>query len=171
MIRRILSQVSALAILAMLSGCSHYQLGTSGQLTFASLYIAPVTMRAQIPQAQPILGSHIMDSFLRDGRISLVNGSTEADAILQITVRDYQRSVATVRPGDTGLARKLEVNMSAEITLTETKSGRDLIHQRIVTVKRDVFTDSGQQQGEYQILPLLAQDLAAKVSHMVLDTW
>ncbi|MCF7689039.1 MAG: hypothetical protein K9M98_15425 [Cephaloticoccus sp.] len=128
-------------------------------------------MRALIPQAQPILGSHLRYGFLRDGRISLVNSSPEADAILQITVRDYQHSVATVRPGDTGLARKLEVNMTAEITLTETKSGRDLIHQRIVTVKRDVFTDSGQQQAEYQILPLLAEDLAAKVAHTVLDTW
>jgi len=38
-------------------------------------------------------------------------------------------------------------------------------------VKRDVYTDSGQQQAEYQILPLLAEDLAAKASHAVLDTW
>ena len=61
--------------------------------------------------------------------------------------------------------------MTAEATLTDNRNGKDLFTARKLTVKRDAYTDSGQQQAEYQILPLLAEDLAAKVSHAVLDTW
>jgi hypothetical protein len=38
-------------------------------------------------------------------------------------------------------------------------------------VQREAFTDSGQLQSEYQTLPLLAESLAAKVTHAALDVW
>lgn len=161
----------ATALLLGTAGCSHYHLGTGSQLAFSSLYVAPVNMRALIPQAQPILGSALREGFLHDGRVSLVNDPAAAQAVLAITVRDYHRDVATVRAGDTGLARKFIVTLGAEATLTETATGRVLFKDRPIVVKRDVFTDSGQQQAEYQILPLLAQDLAGKATHAVLDTW
>ena len=171
MFRRNLHLIFLLAALVLLNGCGHYQLGTASQLKFSSLYIAPVSMRALIPQAQPILGTQMRESFLRDGRITLVNRPERADAILHVTVRDYHREVATVKPGDTGLARKFVITITAEATLVETATGRELFRQRPLVAMRDVYTDSGQQQAEYQLLPQLAQDLANKITHTVLDTW
>jgi hypothetical protein len=76
-----------------------------------------------------------------------------------------------VRPGDTGLPRKLDVTLTAELTLRDNRSGTDRFTRRPVTVKRQLFTDSGQVQAEYQLLPLLAADLAEKARHAVLDVW
>ncbi len=171
MFRRSINISLGLITVALLGGCGHYQLGTSGHVEFTTLYVAPVSMKALLPQAQPIIGTQIRESLLRDGRVTLVNSSDRADVRLNITVNDYQREVATVRPGDTGLARKFTITLIAEATLTVNGTGRVLFQQRQLIVKRDVYTDSGQQQAEYQLLPQLAQDLAAKITHTVLDTW
>jgi len=163
--------LSMLVILPFFAGCSHYQLGTASKLSFATLHVEPVKMVALVPQAEPIISTQLRTAFLHDGRLTLENSPAAADANLSVIVRDYYREVGTVRPGDTGLARKFIITMTAEATLTDNRNGKDFFTARMLTVKRDVYTDSGQQQAEYQILPLLAEDLAAKVSHAVLDTW
>ena len=128
-------------------------------------------MVALVPQAEAIISTQLRTAFLHDGRLTLENSPAAADATLTVVIRDYYREVGTVRPSDTGLARKFIITMTAEATLTNNRNGKDFFTARKLTVKRDVYTDSGQQQAEYQILPLLAEDLAAKVSHAVLDTW
>ncbi len=154
-----------------LAGCSHYQLGTEAKLSFATLYVEPVTVKALIPQAAPIFSTQVRETFIRDGRVTVVNSAAGADATLSIVVKSYDREVATVRPGDTGLARKFNLTVTAEATLRDNRSGQDLFTNRPFVLKRQIYTDSGQNQAEYQILPLLAQDLAEKASHAVLDVW
>ena len=167
------SQFRLLACLvAMLTaGCAGYRLGTGAHVEFNSLHVAPVQMKALVPQAQPMLTAAIREAFMKDGRLALAATPEAAGASLRIIVRDYRRDVATVRPGDTGLARKFVVTLTAEASLVNPSDGRIFFSGRTIEVQRDVFTDSGQQQAEYQILPLLAQDLADKLTHAVLDTW
>ena len=170
MIRHLKALVWPLLLLAC-AGCSHYRLGPGSETTFATLHVAPVIMRTLVPQAEPIIGTQLREAFVRDGRIQLVNSPEAADATLQLTVRDYRRDIATVRPGDTGLARKFTVTLQAEATLVDNRTGVVLFQDRPVIVRRDLFTDAGQLQAEYQLLPQLAQDLAARTAHAVLDTW
>lgn len=162
--------VSWISLMAC-SGCAHYQLGTSAELEFGTLYVVPVKMVALVPQAEPVITAQLRSAFVRDGRVELSNSETLADATLTVIVRDYHREVATVRSGDTGLARKFIVTLTAEATLTDNRSGKVYFKNRPLVAKRDLYTDSGQQQAEYQLLPMLAEDLAAKASHAVLDTW
>lgn len=171
MTRRISLLFGLLGLLVALGGCSHYHLGTSGPLVFSSLYVAPVKMRALVPQAKAIIGTQLREAFIHDGRLTLANDAATADATLTLTIKDYHREVATVRPGDTGLARKFIITVKALATLTDNRTGQTLFSDRPLQAQRDVYTDSGQQQAEYQMLPLLAQDLAARASHAVLDTW
>ena len=119
---------------------------------------------------QPV-STALRDEFLRDGRVTLVNSSAEADATLTLTLSDYHRDVATVRPGDTGLARTFTLTLGATATLHDNRAGRDLFTRRPVDAGRDAYTDSGQLQSEYQSLPLLAGALAKKISHAALDVW
>jgi len=108
---------------------------------------------------------------LRDGRVTLVNSAAEAEATLSLTLVEYQRAVATVRPGDTGLARTFALTLGANATLHDNRTGKDLFVQRRLNAARDVYTDSGQLQSEYQGLPLLAEALAHSAAHAVLDVW
>lgn len=153
------------------AGCAHYRLGTGATPAFASLYVEPVRIEATLPQAQAIVSTHLRDAFIRDGRLRLTGSAAEADAVLHLVVASYGREVATVRPDDTGLARRFDITVAARATLTDRRTGRVLFADRPLQAKRGVFTDSGQNQAEYQNLPLLAQDLARQAVHAVLDTW
>ncbi len=97
-------------------------------------------------------------------------------------ITDYRREVATQRRDDTGLARKFALTLGVRCTLKDRRAGKDLFTNREILVRRDAYTDSGQNlpsgtsvsgqlQAEYQALPLLADALADKVAHAVLDVW
>ena len=72
--------IAGLALLAFVGGCANYQLGTGGKLTFATLYLEPVANHTTLPQAQALVSSQLRERFLRDGRVTLVNSSADADA-------------------------------------------------------------------------------------------
>jgi len=154
-----------------LTGCSHYQLGTEGKLAFSTLFVEPVANKTLLPQAETITSTQLREAFNLDDRVKLVNSPAEADATLSVTIIDYHREMTAAREDDTGLARKFRLTLAANCTLHDNRQGKDLFTKRVVTVQRDAFTDSGQLQAEYQDLPLLAEDLAKKVSHTVLDVW
>ena len=88
-----------------------------------------------------------------------------------MTLVGYEREVAAASATDTGLARKFALNLRANCTLTDNRSKQPLFTNRPIRVTRDAFTDSGQLQAEYQTLPLLADALADRVAHAVLDVW
>jgi hypothetical protein len=157
--------------IAGLAGCSHYQLGTGGALAFRTIYVAPIENKTLLPQARALVSTVLREELLRDGRVTLVNAPEQADATLSLVLSDYHRDVATVRPGDTGLARKFALTLAATITLRDNRTGKNLFEQRPVNAVQDAYTDSGQLQSEYQALPLLAGALAKKVAHAALDVW
>lgn len=159
------------ALLALTAGCSHYRLGTGGPLAFRTLYIEPVESRALLPQSRALLSTQLRETFLRDGRVALVNSAAEADATLTVVIDDYRRDPMAAREGDTGLARKFNVTLGALCTLRDNRAQKPLFENRAVTAVREVFTDGGQLQAEYQTLPLLADTLAAKVAHSALNAW
>ena len=156
--------------LLLCTGCSHYQLGTGAQPGFATLYVEPVENRTVLPQARALLTTQLREAFERDGRVGLANSSETAEATLQVVIRDYHRDVASVQEQDTGLARKFTLTLGVSCTL-RTRDGKVLFQDRKVQVQRDAFTDGGQLGAEYMTLPLLAQAMAQRVSHTVLDVW
>ena len=152
-------------------GCANYRLGTGSTPSFRTLYVEPVANKTLLPQSQPLVTSRLRESFSRDPRVQLTNSAAGADATLVVVINDYHREVAAVREGDTGLARKFNVTLGASCTLRDNRTGQAMFENRSVSAVREVFTDSGQLQAEYQILPLLAEALATKVVHSALDIW
>jgi hypothetical protein len=160
-----------LSAVLCLPGCAHYQLGTEGKLGFTTLYVAPVANKTLLPQAQAIVSTQLREAFIKDARVTLVDSAADADATLSVTITDYHREVTAAREDDTGLARKFALTLGTTCTLRDNRSGKELFAKRAVSVQRDAYTDSGQLQSEYQTLPLLADALAQKISHTVLDVW
>ncbi|MEO7799091.1 MAG: LPS assembly lipoprotein LptE [Opitutaceae bacterium] len=161
----------ALAFLGIGAGCSHYQLGTDGKLAFTTLYIEPVGNETLVPQAQALMSARLRERFARDGRVNLVNSPQGADATLKVSLNDYHHTVATVREGDTGLARKFTLTFGAVCSLRDNRAQKNLFENRPVSTHRDAFTEGGKLQADYQTLPLLAESLSDRIAHAVLDVW
>lgn len=161
------------AIIWLGAGCAHYRLGTAAtaKLAFHTLYVAPVENKTLLPQARALVTTQLREAFARDVRVTLVNSPDAADATLAVTIVSYRRDVLTVREGDTGLARKFNLTLATTATLRDHRENKPLFENRPIEVQREVFTDSGQLQSEYQTLPLLAESLAAKLTHATLDVW
>ncbi len=168
---QLLRLVPVLGAMLVLPACAHYQLGTGARIKFATLFIAPVTSTTLIPQAQVLVTTQLREGFIRDGRVTLVDSPQGADAVLQVTLTGYDRTVAVARPDDTGLARRFDLALQARATLTDNRTKQIFFSQRPLTARRGVFTDSGLIPSEYQTLPLLAEQLADETLHAVLDTW
>ena len=171
---------------ALFSGCGHYQLGTTGKLTFTTIYVEPVKDSANVPQASALFSTQLRQALLRDSRVQLSSSPDSADVTLSVDLRSYERQLATARRDDTGIARSLDINLSAVCSLRDNRNGQMLFERRTVEATREIFTSdapsehapdgspifvSRQLQAEYQTLPLLAESLADRVSHAVLDVW
>lgn len=154
------------------SSCAHYQLGTSAApLAFESIYIAPVTNTAAVPQAVALVSRELRTALLRDGRVTLAADADSADAVLTVELTDYGRSFTAVQPTDTALARKFDLALGARCSLLNQRTGETLFDHRTVRVTRQIYVDEGQNPAEYQALPHLADQLADWVAHAVLDVW
>jgi hypothetical protein len=177
---RVWSLLLACAFLAQ--GCAHYTLGSGAFPSFETLYIESSKNKTTLAQSQAVVSTMLREAFIRDGRVSVVNSSSDADATLEVTLVGYTRSNAANREDDVGLARKFTLKLRASCRLRDNRSGRLLFDGRIVEVQREAFTDNGlgnvpfgtsddQLQSEYNTLPLLAGALSDKVTHAVLDVW
>ena len=159
------------ACLVIVAGCANYRLGTGSTPSFRTLYVEPIANKTLVPQSQPLVTTRLRETFARDPRVQLANSAAGADATLLVVINDYHRDIAAVREDDTGLARKFNVTLGASCTLRDNRTGQAIFENRPISAVREVFTDSGQLQAEYQTLPLLAEALATKVVHSALDVW
>lgn len=162
-----------LLAVALLPGCSHYRLGTGGNVSFHTLYVAPaVNENSNLPQAVAVVSTQLREAFLHDSRVILVNTPEEADATLTVHLVKYARKVMANQSNDTGLARKFDITLDAEATLVDNHTHKPIFEKRKVQAVRQIFTDNGQQlQAEYQNVTLLAETLAKNVRSAALDVW
>ena len=80
-------------------------------------------------------------------------------------------AVTASQSTDTGQARKFDVTLNAEASLRDNRQNKFLFEKRPVQAVREVFTDSGQLQSEYNNVPVLAETLAKNILSTTLDVW
>ena len=158
-------------IVFLCAGCANYRLGQPAELPFRTLYVAPVANDSYAPQVQVPLSNSIIDLFLNDGTVRITQNQHTADAILEVTVSEYERDVSTTDEDDTFLARSYNVTLRADCTLKDQRTGTIYFENRSVSASNRVFFDSGFQPSEYENMPRLTRDLAREVRNLVLSTW
>jgi len=151
--------------------CAHYRLGSGSTPSFRSLHVAPADSRIALPQAAALLSTRLREALLRDARVELRPDPDSAEAALTLTLVDYRREIAAARSDDTGLARKFNVTLTATCALRDPRTGRSLWTDRRISVRREMFTDGGQLQAEYQTFALLTEALAARITSDLVETW
>ncbi len=175
---------AVILVLLGLAGCSHYQVGKPADTPFQTIYIEPVANRSFAPQAQALLSTQVREHLMRDGRVQVV-GPNDADAILRITLEDYDREASAVRGDDTVLASKFNMRLVATCTLIDARTGRHYFRDRSTETDIDAFIGFERElvdpddpfpppqglQSEYQSMPVLTGKLSRQIGNMVLHTW
>ncbi len=173
------------AALTLLSGCASYQLGSSSEIPFETLYIQPATNDSFAPQAQPIVSSQLRSAFIRDGRIQLVTKAEDADAVLSVNLTDYTRSSASRSTRDSERASDFDIRLESKATLFNQRSGDYYFEGRKLSARTNSYVRNpylegtagtlegvdAYHQGEREAMPRLARDLARQIADEVLSTW
>jgi hypothetical protein len=169
--RSLVAAAVAAVSLLFAGGCASYQLGSPAEPRFQSVFVPPVANDTFLPQSRAAVTTAIREAIARDGRVRLAASPADADRILEVRLVDFSREMTSARRDDTALARKFALALTAEVRLVDPAQPGAPILPSEVAVSVDSFTDSGQQQSEFQAVPLLAGSLAREIVHRVLDRW
>jgi hypothetical protein len=178
LVRALIGLVS-IVVLCLFSGCANYNLGSSAEIPFKSIYIKPATNHSFAPQAQPIVSAQIRETFIRDARVKLVANEADADAVLYVDLTEYDRSAGARNSQDTEIANSFDVSLTAEITLYDQSKGAYLFKERSITSSTNAYIGNpysegeiiSYQQSERQTMTQLAREIARKVTDEVLSPW
>lgn len=169
---RFLHPLSAGLLLLTVCGCGGYRLGPTGGLAAGqkSVQFNPFTNRT----LEPRLGDTVMTALRRDlqqdGTYRLATRN-RADVIVSGVITRYTRHELSFVPDDVLSVRDYLVSMTAQVTAREAGTGR-ILFDRPLTGSTLVRVGSDLTSAERQALPLLAEDLARKVTvQLVEGSW
>ena len=157
-------------LLGIHSGCARYHLGQAADTPFKTLYIEPVSNRSFAPQAQALLTENLIEAFLRDGKVRVVD-KNQAEATLSVILTRYDREIAARQEDDTFLGRTFGVTLEAQVSLLDNLTGNLYFAGRTLSANDNVLIDDGLPQSEYQTMPVLTRSLAQKIKNTVVSVW
>lgn len=172
----------AVAALSFCTGCKSYQLGHPTELPFETIYIQPAKNASYAPQAQALISAQVRELVIRDGRAKLIADKSQADAVLTLTLTDYERRGRARSQDDTVVAQNFDIILEAEIDLYDQKNGKFLFEGRSVKSRTNAYLDNpyrtsgtpitqGFIQSEHNAMPRLARELGRKVADELLSVW
>jgi hypothetical protein len=161
--------LSVACAVSVLSGCAGYKLGPTNGLRAGeqTIQVVPFSNQTLEPRLGDAATAAIRKQLQRDGTFRLATHNA-GDIIVSGTVTGYQRREESLAPGDTATPQDYLISMTAQITARERSTDKVLLDQP-VTGNTLIHIGSDLQSSERQALPLLAGDLARKVTALLVD--
>lgn len=158
------SWLPVIALLTVLSGCSHYQMGRPGidpNAPRITVWIAPVLMETAVPDVLIPLQRELREQVIRNTAMRLVEATDNADAELHIVVNELSRQSLARRSDDTGLSDVLRMELTATYQLKT--SGGLVSRSGVIHAEGPIFRDAGFQESARQRTPAIVKDLADEI--------
>lgn len=169
MAMKVLLHNVCMCLALLLSGCMHYSAGTGSNLVFDRIFVPPVRNNSFATQAQAVLTQYVRNYLSQRPGVSLAD-SADLAAVLDITITDFFRSLATTKESDSVRAKSFDVVMVVSCTLTNS-DGSILLKDYKVRESVECYAFDDYQEAQYQIMPRLAEKLAKKISELVCNSW
>jgi len=153
----------------LLAGCAGYRVGpTSGQEAGSrSIQIQPFVNHTPEAGMADELTSALRKSIQRDGTFQLATHGG-ADIVVKGVINNYQRRELSLSRNDTRTVQDYQVQLTAQIVATETATGR-IVLDRPVSAGALLRVGDDFVSSERQALPILARDLASKITSLLAD--
>jgi len=160
-----------LLCMLFLQSCSHYQLGVPlKQVSFHSLYVAPIVNDSFVPQAQALLSVQVIQ-LVHESNIATTACPENADATLSITLCEHSRSIAASQEDDSFIGSAFTIVLKASINLTDNRTDQVYVQNYPVCASIYEITTPTLQAIEYQDMPILTKKLAQNICNIILNLW
>ena len=158
-------------LLFLPAGCATYKLGLPEGPPFRSIHVPVVRNNTFAPQMQGYLTRAIREEFTKGSSSLSLQEEDTAEAVLRITLTQYNRRTATVNPNDTGEPTSFNLRLTATATLENQRTGEIYFKDRRFEEVIQSFGSDQLPERERQNLPLLARKLAKSIHEDVTTVW
>jgi hypothetical protein len=161
--------LSGCLVLLVLSGCAGYKLGPTNGLEAGAktIQINPFSNQTLEPRLGDALTASVRRNLQRDGTYRLSTHG-EADIIVNGVISGYSRHEMSFVPNDVLTVRDFRLTAVAQVTARDVSTGR-IVLDRTVRGYTLLRVGADLTSAERQALPLLADDLAGKVTALLVD--
>ena len=155
--------------LVLLAGCAGYRLGPTGGRSAGvqSVQIHPFVNRTVEARLADSVTAAVRKEIQRDGTFHVATGE-EGDIIVSGSLTHYERREVSLVPNDVATARDFNVSLTAQVTARERSTGKVLFDQPVTSYTL-IRVSPDLTQTERQALPLLASDLARRITALLAD--
>lgn len=153
-----------------LVGCAGYHLGPSNGQVAGERSVAIPLFRNETrePRVAETVAQALRRQVQRDGTLRLATHETP-DIVLSGVLVAYHRQILSYQPNDVITPRDYVAKITARVTAME--GGRTLF-EREFTGHTTIRLATDPAQAEMQALPMIAEDLARRISEALVDgTW
>jgi lipopolysaccharide assembly LptE-like protein len=160
------------AAAAVLAGCAAYHLGpVNGAVAGAqSIEVQPFNNETLEPRLGDAVTQALREKLQADGTYRLATHE-DGDIVVTGVIMHYHRQGLSYLNSDASTTQNYRVNMVVHVVARERSTGKILLNKD-VTAFTLVNVGSDLASSERQAAPLLAQDLAGKVSGLLTEgTW
>lgn len=154
---------------ALLAGCAGYRLGPTGDQSVEarSVHFVPFVNHTVEGRLADAVTTAMRKELHRDGTLRLAARS-EADIIVTGSLTRYERREISLIPNDVAAALDYNVSLTAQVTARERGTDR-VLFDRPVTSHTLIRVSPDLNTTERQALPLLATDLARRVTALLAE--
>jgi hypothetical protein len=166
---RFLRLLSAGLLLLAFGGCAGYRLGPTNGLAAGqkAVQLSPFTNRTLEPHLSDAVMTALRRDLQQDGTYRLATHG-RADVIVSGVITRYTRHELSFVPNDVLTVRDYLVSLTAQVTARDADTSK-VLFDRLLTGSTMVRVGSDLTSAERQALPLMAEDLAQKVSALLVD--
>ena len=166
---RIISLGCLLLVALISAGCASYQLGPSSGVEAGtqSITILPFPNETEEPRLAPAVAGAMRRQIQADGTFTL-DTQRKGDIFVTGKIVAYNRVGISFQPGDIITVRDFELKMTAQVKAVNRQS-REVLLDDEVSGRTLIRAFNDLASAERQALPLLADDLARKITDLLVD--
>jgi hypothetical protein len=160
----------AVVLTMAFSGCMGYHVGPTNGLAAGqkSLRIHPFVNQTMEPRLGDAVMTAVRRSLQNDGTYRLATREGGANIVVEGTLTRYDRHALSFVPSDVLTVRDYRVSVTAQVIARDLDTGK-VIFDRALTGYTLVRVGSDVTSAERQALPLLGDELAKKITALLVD--
>ncbi len=152
-----------------LAGCAGYKLGPTNGLAAGqkTVQVKPFSNHTMEPRLGDAVTAQLRKELQRDGSFQLATRD-QGDIVVSGVVIHYDREGMSFAPNDTLTVRDYRVSLTARVTARDASTGKVILDRPVVGYTL-IRVGSDLASSEREALPLLADDLAKRVTALLAD--
>jgi len=160
----------SVAAASLLNSCAGYRLGSMLPPDIKSVHVPTFINKTDEPLVDVETTQATIEQIQLDGSLKIA-GPDDADAVLEVTVYDYNLSPIAFRSDRVTQTDEYRVNLTAQILLKRRVSGDVVVEDPAVMGETTFLVTGDLTSAKRQALPEAASDLAKDIVERMVEAW